>query len=106
MAGDVGEGGGEDGELGVGVFVFLWGFGGVVVGVVRSGEGLEALSLLAVMLVLRSRRCDAGVGCDGPGWGGEIETAAGGGKSPTGEGEEWLRHCRCSSVECRVSRVW
>lgn len=71
MAGDVGEGGREDGELGVGVFVFLWGFGGVVVGVICSGEGLKALSL-AVVLVLRSQRCVAGVECDGSGWRGEV----------------------------------
>lgn len=43
-----------------------------MVGVICSGEGLEALSLLAVMLVLRSRRCDAGVGRDGSGWRGEV----------------------------------
>lgn len=87
MAGNVGERGGEDGELGVGVFVFLWGFGGMVFGVVVSLERLWLLSLAWLVVVLRSCRSEAGARGDGSGWGGEAETAAGGGKSPTGKRE-------------------
>lgn len=36
MAGDVGEGGGEDGELRIGVLDFVGGWRGMVVGVVES----------------------------------------------------------------------
>jgi len=82
----MGECGGEDGELGVGVFVFLWGCGGMVFGVVVSLEKLWLLWLVWLVVVLRSCRSEAGARGDGSGWGGEAETG-GGCKSPTGKGE-------------------
>lgn len=73
----------------------------VVVSLGRSRLKLSSLALAWLIVMLRSRRCDAGVRCDGPGWGGEVETTARGGKSPTTERVyERLRHCRC--ISCAV----
>lgn len=52
MTGDVGEGGGEDCYLGVGVFGFVGLFGGVVVGVVWSFGVVEALLVLVALVLM------------------------------------------------------
>lgn len=92
MPGDVGEGGGEDGGLGVCVFGFVGLGGGVVVGVVWPfGVGEVVLAALVLVLVLMlsggggsRRRWEEGLGL-GSGdersrlRGGEVEDVTGGG---------------------------